>query len=106
MHALPGNIVDIATFLPRNQSRPQKLSLLGLEEKIKSSYFILKLKPLEGKHLFKIPQQIGSKAGPGMQAAWHSGLYSQQVQYQIFLNLYVSKYDYTWRLKLRNNVLL
>ena len=38
-------------------SRFQKLSLLGLKEKIKYNHFILK--PLEGKHLLKIPEQIG-----------------------------------------------
>ena len=56
---LPSNTFDISPFLPREKSRFQKLSLLGLEEKIKYNHLILKLKPLEVKHLPKIPEQIG-----------------------------------------------
>ena len=57
--ALSSNTFDVSPLLPRKKSRSQKLSLLGLEEKIKYNHFILKLKPLKGKHLPKIPEEIG-----------------------------------------------
>ena len=57
--ALSSNTFDVSPFLPRKKSRSQKLSLLGLEEKIKYNHCILKLKPLKGKHLLKIPEQTG-----------------------------------------------
>ena len=98
---LSSNTFDISPFLPRKMSRSQKLSLLDLEEKIKYNHFILNWNPWTESTCQKSQSKL--ELSWSWNASCLTFLYSQLMQYQIFLHLYAPKNDYTRSPKFINN---